>query len=90
MSQVSLSEEDGLDSETINEEEDDCDDEEDMQIKGGELKWCKEFHHQVLYQCIISYWKNANMATAQNVSAGVWLGSNAQYQNVIQQSWISS
>ena len=43
MSQVSLCEDDVLDSETINEEEDDSDDEEGMKNKGRKLKRSDSF-----------------------------------------------
>ena len=55
MSQVSLNEEDGLDSETINEEEDDSDDEEGMKNKGGKLKRSESFYRQSLYHDFAMY-----------------------------------
>ena len=55
MSQVSLCEDDVLDSETINEEEDNTDDEEGMKNKGRKLKWSDSFYCKSLYHDFARY-----------------------------------
>ena len=82
---ISPNEGNNLEMEGNNKDECNIDEEEDDNL---ETDTSVEVDHEVFlnfWQDVVFFWVSADMVIAQNVSAGVWLGSNVLYQNVIQQ-----
>ena len=82
---VSQNEGDNLEMEGNNEDKCNIEEEDDDNLETDtsvEVD-CKVFLN--FWQNVVFCWVSADMVIAQNVSGGVWLGSNVLYQDVIQQ-----